>query len=60
MNKKYLMVKCEPLDDQWECDAHRTPLYITDNIRDTPDCEFYDIYEIKGNGACKRIKYYED
>ena len=27
----YLIVKCEPLGDQWECDANRTPITITDD-----------------------------
>lgn len=59
MKKTYLMVKCDLLNDAWECDADRTPLYITDKITNVPDCEFFEIYEII-DGICKLIKSYDD
>ena len=30
---KYLIVKCEPLNDGWECDANRTPITMVDDWR---------------------------
>ena len=48
--KKYLVVKCEPLSDQYECDADRTPLFITDDWKNNaPGCKF-EVYEISENG----------
>lgn len=56
---KYLIVKCVPLDDQWECDADRTPMFITDDWkRDVPDYPF-EVWEIKENYTLKLIRDYE-
>lgn len=46
---KYLIVKCEELDDQWECDANRKPITMTDNwqewyIDNIPDY-YFEVYE---------------
>lgn len=32
--KKYLIVKCEELEDQYECDADRTPVAMTDDFKE--------------------------
>lgn len=31
---KYLIVKCEPLSDQYECDADREPMFLVDDWKD--------------------------
>ena len=54
---KYLIIKCQALDDQSECDADRTPLFITDDFDDF-DCYDYEIYEIKKDGTLELIKEY--
>lgn len=56
---KYLIVKCVPLDDQWECDADRSPMFITDDWkRDVPDYAF-EVWEIKENYTLELIRDYE-
>ena len=59
--KKYLIVKCEPLNDQYECDANRIPLCITEDWKNKAfDCEF-EVYEIDEDGnICKRVKEWGD
>ena len=54
---KYLIIKCQVLNDQSECDVDRTPLLITDDFDDF-DCYDYEIYEIKENGTLELIKEY--
>lgn len=54
---KYLIVKCEELGDQYECDANRIPVCITDN-----PSEYglgYEVYEIKEDNTFSLIKAYE-
>ena len=59
--KKYLIVKYEPLNDQYECDANRIPLCITEDWKNKAfDCEF-EVYEINEDGnICKRVKEWDD
>ena len=50
---KYLIMKCEELGDQFECDADRTPITMTDNWKtwyknNNPDYHF-EVYEYKNN-----------
>ena len=53
---KYLIVECEELGDQWECDANRTPLCMTD------DCSTYgfgyEVYELTPENKFRCIKEY--
>lgn len=60
--KKYLIVKCEPLDDQYECDANRIPLCIAEDWKSLAlDCEFFEAYEINEDGnISKCIKEWDD
>lgn len=55
---KYLIIKCDEIGDQWECDANRTPICMTD------DCSKYgygyEVYELKPNNTFKLIKEYEE
>jgi len=45
--KEYLVVKCRPLNDQYECEYDRTPICITTNYSqyNQEDYEIYAIYK---------------
>lgn len=50
---KYLIIKCDELSDQFECDANRTPITMTDDWMEwykktNPDYCF-EVYEFKNN-----------
>jgi hypothetical protein len=52
-------VKCEPLNDQWECDAARDPICLTE------DCSSYgygyEIYRVTNDNSFELVKeYYEN
>lgn len=53
---KYLIIQCKELSDQYECDANKTPIKITN------DCSKYgngyEVWEILENGNLKKIKEY--
>lgn len=55
---KYLVIECNKLDDQWECDADRQPLCVTDDKNKFWKVG-YEIYEIYPDGSLKLIKDYE-
>lgn len=56
----FLVVKCTPLNDQYETDAHREPLCVTTDI-DSYEGEGYEVYQIKKDGTLELIKeYWED
>lgn len=60
---KYLMVVCEELGDQYECDANRTPEAITDDWEKY--CEehsqnYYDVWEIREDNSLYLIREYTD
>ena len=52
MIKEYLIVKCVPLDDQWECDYDRTPICVT-NDYSKYEHEEYEVYAIYKDGRIK-------
>lgn len=53
---KYLIMKCKPLSDQWECDADRTPLMITDDWQtNAPKNCLFEVWEIDDNGRIKKL-----
>lgn len=55
----YLIVKCEELHDQWETDAHRTPICLTEDYSSYG--LDYEVYEVEEDNSLKRIKnYYEE
>ena len=58
---KYLVVECNELCDGYECDANRTPRFITDDWKNhTYDYDF-EVYEILENGEIgKKIKSYDN
>lgn len=59
---KYLIIKCEELSDQYECDANRTPITMTNDWKEwykkeKPDY-YFEVYEYKNNQfVC--VKNYE-
>ena len=55
---KYLIIKCDELGDQWECDANRTPICITDDY--SKYGYGYEVYELLADNTFKLIKDYED
>jgi hypothetical protein len=56
---KYLVVKCNELDDQWECDADREPVCLTDDFEKFNKYG-YEIYEITSENTFELIKRYEE
>lgn len=56
---KYLIIQCDELLDQYECDADRKPICITDNI-DIWKAYGYEIFEILENGTFHIIQNYYD
>jgi hypothetical protein len=56
---KFLVIKCTELGDQWECDADRNPVCITDNYNKYNEFG-YEIYGIRDNGTFILLKEYED
>lgn len=62
MLRKYLIVKCVELGDQWECDADRKPITLVDNWRKYLKSHrkgFYEVYELQGDKFVL-IKGYDD
>lgn len=55
---KYLIVECLELGDQFECDADRKPICITNDPSNYSSG--YDIYEIKKDGSLSLIKEYDE
>jgi len=55
---KYLVVKCTELSDQYECDADREPICLTDNYEKF-DKYGYEIYEITHGNYFKLVKDYD-
>lgn len=64
MNETYVIVKCEELGDQWECDADRTPLLVLINASPDRLKQFqhygYEIYVASKDGKLTRIQEYYD
>jgi hypothetical protein len=55
---KYLIIKCKELGDQFECDADRTPICVTNDY--SKYGYGYEVWEIHSNGSLTKIKEYED
>ena len=56
----YLIIKCDELGDQWECDAKRIPLRIVTDY--SPYMEYgYEVYKIdKKTGNLTLIQEYDE
>ena len=54
----YLIVKCEELSDQWECDTDRCPLCLVE------DCSKYgmgyEVYKVLKDGTFQKVKNYDE
>ena len=60
----FLIVSCTELGDQWECDANREPVCLTENWREwykmnQPSFRF-EVYETQTDNSFKLIKDYEE
>ena len=64
MRNTYVIVKCEELSDQFECDAYRTPLLVLVNVQLEELKKFkkygYEIYVATTGGTLKKIQRYND
>jgi len=61
---KYLIMKCEELNDQYECDADRTPMFLVDNWeewfeKNHPTYQF-EVYKFMDDGKAELVKPYAD
>lgn len=54
---KYLIMKCDELSDQYECDADRSPVCLVDDWAYYNEYG-YEVYEILKNNTFKLIKSY--
>ena len=57
---KYLVLKCEELADQYECDANRTPVYVGDTIPTEMLGFGFEHYQINTDGRVDLIKDYDE
>lgn len=56
---EYLIIKCTALGDQYECDADRKPLCMTNDP--TPYMRLgYDIYRVDNQGNLTQVHDYEE
>lgn len=59
--KQWLIMECEGLSDQWECDAYRYPILITSNEEKMRSMRSgNEVYEINEDGTLVLIKAYDD
>lgn len=61
---KYLIVKCEELGDQYECDANREPMFLVDDWKEWywenhPNYMF-EVYKFEDEEECTLVKQYEE
>ena len=54
---KYLIIKCDELSDEWECDAYREPICMTDDY--SKYGYGYEVYELQSDSTFKLIKDYD-
>lgn len=54
---KYLIVKCEELDDPYECDADRMPICLTDDYNKYNKYG-YEIYRINNDNSLTKVRDY--
>lgn len=60
IDMKYLIIKCKELADQFECDAERIPICITDDMSKYNYRYGYEIYKINNDGSLTLIKEYDE
>lgn len=54
---EYLIIECNELGDQWECDADRTPICITEDP--SKYGVGYEVWKILDDGTLEKIKDYK-
>lgn len=61
---RYLIMKCDVLNDQWECDADRTPICMTDDWEayfNTNDIDYqFEVWELKKDNSFECVKEYDE
>lgn len=61
---KYLIVKCEPLSDQHECDADREPMFLVDDWEDWLEKNHptyrFEVYKFVDNEEAELVKDYDE
>lgn len=55
----YLVVRCEELGDQYECDANRVPICLTEDY-DKYNKQGYEIYKVLADNTFERIREYDE
>lgn len=58
--KKYLIVKCKPLGDQFECDVNRTPLCMVNDYKTFEADYDFEVYELGADDGFSLVKEYDD
>lgn len=57
---RYLIVRFDYLNDQYECEADRIPIYMTDDyINNAPTDYDYEVYEVQSDNSLQRIAIIE-
>ena len=63
MKKTYVIVKCRELNDQWECDADRTPMLVLIDVEldrlEEFKCYGYEVYVASADGTLEIIQDYD-
>ena len=61
---KYLIVKCEELGDQYECDARREPMFLVDDWKEwyqkNLPTYMFEVYKFEDDEECTLVKRYEE
>lgn len=61
---KYLIVKCEPLSDQYECDCDREPMFLVDDWKDWVEKNhptyWFEVYKFVDEEEAVLEKAYEE
>ncbi len=59
----YVLVKCKPLLDQWECEFDRMPLSFSITYPNTPKTKrgkftycFYEVYGVRKDGRLIKVQ----
>lgn len=59
--KKYLIIQCRPLSDQWDCDCDRLPICMTHNWKLYINrFDYIEVWELKDNGEFELIKNWDN
>lgn len=61
---KYLIVRCEELNDQYECDADREPMFLVDDwekwYHENKPSYLFEVYLFEDDKEAKRVKEYDE